>query len=449
MLSRKLLRILKKIEPSVKEAKIHEKLNQINTPNIVPLIAQVINADKDPKKSKFIEVMPFMGGGNGNLLAKRIQIYKTEHPEEASQFLFYVLHQILETLVHMHKNNICYLDCNPGNLVFDNTPEKQGTLKLIDFGCSQEGTKLGNIRTDMRRFPPEVTPKNLVLNENFSKDNKFDATKIDVWQALMTVLEIAIGRFPFPEIETRSIQINNWEIDTFQKAIGAIPELKNSSPSSIEGFLKNHLCIYPHPNPKNLKQNYRKSPAELLQILTTQYKSSLDLVVNSYRRNEIFQELLECDAKLEEQNTSSPKPLNKEDYYTSTGYGSAEHTQRNRRETDGPGEYNVSTSEYPKPESPDTLKQIGPHNLSSVSSSKTDGSFYRETANTGSFYKEASSSSDTVEKKTTDPYYYSAPSNNHSPTFHQPGQQRNNPSLTQPLASPYQNAPSFNYNKSI
>lgn len=50
--------------------------------------------------------------------------------------------QVLDGLQYLHWRGLCHLDLQPDNIVMASVRSVQ--VKLVDFGCSQKVTKLGN-----------------------------------------------------------------------------------------------------------------------------------------------------------------------------------------------------------------------------------------------------------------------------------------------------------------
>ncbi len=114
-------------------------------------------------------------------------------------FLMKISKTLIQTLNHLHENNIYHLDLNEGNMIicedpFD--PELPLTMKLIDFGIScktdseYDCTKKG--MTNAVTF--FQWPYKHKINKDFDKSSLAFATD-DLWQAASLIYHIAFGSF--------------------------------------------------------------------------------------------------------------------------------------------------------------------------------------------------------------------------------------------------------------
>lgn len=98
-----------------------------------------------------------------------------------------IMKQLLSAVVYCHSKNVVHRDLKPENLLLD-TPDKNATLKVIDFGTSQvfdsQRKMHGSIGT-----PLYIAPE--VLSGYYSE-------KCDIWSCGVILYVLLSGRHPFP-----------------------------------------------------------------------------------------------------------------------------------------------------------------------------------------------------------------------------------------------------------
>jgi len=133
-------------------------------------------------------LMEFMSAGS---LDNILKVTKTIPEDVLSVICFYVL----EAMAFIHAKKIIHRDVKPGNILLS----KEGAVKLSDFGMA------GNDQTVYSTFQGTnafMSPERL-RGEDYT-------VNADIWSLGMTVIQCAIGRFPF---ETTGSSI--WEILAF------------------------------------------------------------------------------------------------------------------------------------------------------------------------------------------------------------------------------------------
>eukprot|EP00928_Gymnodinium_smaydae_P032800 TRINITY_DN23669_c0_g1_i1.p1 TRINITY_DN23669_c0_g1~~TRINITY_DN23669_c0_g1_i1.p1 ORF type:complete len:318 (-),score=41.54 TRINITY_DN23669_c0_g1_i1:26-979(-) len=105
-----------------------------------------------------------------------------------------ILHQLLLALEHCHECGIAHRDVNPSNLMLTGTTETSAAdslvCTLIDFGLSIRCTSTCLLR-DVVGTPQYMAP------ELLSQSPAYVGSKVDVWSAGVTALELLSGSPPF------------------------------------------------------------------------------------------------------------------------------------------------------------------------------------------------------------------------------------------------------------
>ena len=109
----------KQVENTMTERKILEKLSY-------PFLTKMVHAFQTPEKLFYI--LEYCPGGELFFYLQKIGRFK----ESAAKFY---AANILLAINHLHQNSIVYRDLKPENILVD----KDGYLKLTDFGLSREG----------------------------------------------------------------------------------------------------------------------------------------------------------------------------------------------------------------------------------------------------------------------------------------------------------------------
>ncbi|BGP55721.1 hypothetical protein JCM8202_005714 [Rhodotorula sphaerocarpa] len=146
-----------------------------------PNIVQYYGAFLESNNTEIGICMEFCEAGSLERLYKKVQQkgYRT-----GEKVLGKIAESILEGLVYLHSQKIIHRDIKPSNVLVT----RDGLIKLCDFGVSGElvdslaGTFVG---TTYYLSPERIRGGQYSINS-------------DVWSMAVTVLEVALNRFPFP-----------------------------------------------------------------------------------------------------------------------------------------------------------------------------------------------------------------------------------------------------------
>ncbi|KWU47049.1 Pkinase-domain-containing protein, partial [Rhodotorula sp. JG-1b] len=146
-----------------------------------PNIVQYYGAYLEANNTEIGICMEFCEAGSLERLYKVVQEkgYRT-----GEKVLGKIAESILEGLVYLHSQKIIHRDIKPSNVLVT----RDGLIKLCDFGVSGElvdslaGTFVG---TTYYLSPERIRGSQYSINS-------------DVWSMAVTVLEVALNRFPFP-----------------------------------------------------------------------------------------------------------------------------------------------------------------------------------------------------------------------------------------------------------
>ncbi|POY74493.1 putative Mitogen-activated protein kinase kinase [Rhodotorula taiwanensis] len=147
-----------------------------------PNIVQYYGAYLESNNTEIGICMEFAEAGSLERLYKKVQQkgYRT-----GEKVLGKIAESILEGLVYLHSQKIIHRDIKPSNVLVT----RDGLIKLCDFGVSGElvdslaGTFVG---TTYYLSPERIRGGQYSINS-------------DVWSMAVTVLEVALNRFPFPD----------------------------------------------------------------------------------------------------------------------------------------------------------------------------------------------------------------------------------------------------------
>lgn len=227
----------KNIQSSEEEARLQKQLSK--NPNIMPLLdsIQTMGGNLKPVLYHF---MPLAGLGNGN----KINTYLTQctNQELKQKILIHIAKGLLTGVSSMHQAHIYHLDIKPDNMVID----IQGNVFVIDFGCAVSCVaEMSGGQGDSRYFSPErladYLKRSRVPDDNSSA---FDPAKVDAWALGLTLLELAIGRYPFDLIDANE-RVIKWDQKYFEMKLGDIPQLKNMQPNTFFSLVKSLLDVNP------------------------------------------------------------------------------------------------------------------------------------------------------------------------------------------------------------
>ncbi|BGO91663.1 hypothetical protein NBRC10512_008111 [Rhodotorula toruloides] len=146
-----------------------------------PNIVQYYGAYLEANNTQIAICMEFCEAGSLERLYKKVQEKGWRTGEKV---LGKIAESILEGLVYLHDQKIIHRDIKPSNVLVT----QDGLIKLCDFGVSGElvnsfaGTFVG---TTFYLSPERIRGGQYSINS-------------DVWSMAVTVLEVALNRFPFP-----------------------------------------------------------------------------------------------------------------------------------------------------------------------------------------------------------------------------------------------------------
>ncbi|GAA5833727.1 hypothetical protein JCM9279_001608 [Rhodotorula babjevae] len=146
-----------------------------------PHIVQYYGAFLEANNSQIGICMEFCEAGSLERLYKKV---KERGYRTGEKVLGKIAESILEGLVYLHDQKIIHRDIKPSNVLVT----RDGLIKLCDFGVSGElvdslaGTFVG---TTFYLSPERIRGGQYSINS-------------DVWSMAVTVLEVALNRFPFP-----------------------------------------------------------------------------------------------------------------------------------------------------------------------------------------------------------------------------------------------------------
>lgn len=108
-----------------------------------------------------------------------------------------IMRQLMSAIKHCHENGVIHMDIKLDNIIYN---EKQGIVKLVDFGLSVffvPGT--GEFKTSRRVGSEEYCPPEIIDNRYTS----FSGDKVDVWCAGIVLYTLLVALFPFDVKERR------------------------------------------------------------------------------------------------------------------------------------------------------------------------------------------------------------------------------------------------------
>ncbi|GAA6001471.1 hypothetical protein JCM10207_006683 [Rhodosporidiobolus poonsookiae] len=146
-----------------------------------PNIVQYYGAYLEANNTEIVICMEYCEAGSLDSLYKKV---KAKGWRTGEKVLGKIAESILSGLVYLHNQKIIHRDIKPSNVLVTG----DGLIKLCDFGVSGElvdslaGTFVG---TTYYLSPERIRGGQYSINS-------------DVWSMAVTVLEIALNRFPFP-----------------------------------------------------------------------------------------------------------------------------------------------------------------------------------------------------------------------------------------------------------
>lgn len=228
--------------PDVQKQIIRElQYNRLcNSPNIVKYYGTFLVE----LQSMIGIAMEFMGGRSLDAIYKRvIEIDSTNRMNE--KVLGKISESVLRGLSYLHLQRIIHRDIKPSNILLD----RYGNVKLCDFGVS--GEVVNSLATTFVGTQYYMAPERIM--------GKPYNVSCDVWSLGLTILEVAMGQFPY-HLQTDDTPLGPIELLSlileYQPQLEDIPEDGIFWSDSFKSFID--FC---------LKKDFdkRPSPQQMLQ----------------------------------------------------------------------------------------------------------------------------------------------------------------------------------------
>ena len=281
------------IEDSQLEAQLQTKLKGLNY--IMPLLDS-IPAEKAGHRVLY-QFMPIAGFGNGEFLRKALK--ECQDAELKQQILAQVMYGLLTGFKGMHNRHVYHMDFKPANFVID----QWGDEFVIDFGCAIETEEklINGVNGDTRYFAPERL-------EYHRSDKQFEPGKADAWALGVTLLELALGKYPFDScsFEQRKEQ---WDGDYFLNKFKTIEEFKDPDEKGIWIIIRGLL----RPDPKKRLSIQQALNMPVFTEVKLQFASKEEGKKQMGRLKEIAQDKVDIEkekpvSKTEDKNYPSAHP---------------------------------------------------------------------------------------------------------------------------------------------
>lgn len=162
-----------------KEVEVLRRLHHINCIHLFEFF-------KDDEKEKWFIVTERVGGGSVHQLCERAPSKRLPLNQARNLFL-----QLLDAMEYLHGMKIIHRDLKPDNMLLTT----DGILKVSDFGSALQLDKgfslpgAAKCKGSPAFQPPEIISKDVCHGAS--------GTKIDIWQAGVTLYIMCIGSFPF------------------------------------------------------------------------------------------------------------------------------------------------------------------------------------------------------------------------------------------------------------
>ncbi|KAM0791444.1 hypothetical protein ACM66B_005899 [Microbotryomycetes sp. NB124-2] len=146
-----------------------------------PAIVQYYGAFLEENNSQIGICMEFCEAGSLDSLYKKV---KAKGWRTGEKVLGKIAESMISGLVYLHDRKIIHRDIKPSNVLVT----ESGQIKLCDFGVSGEL---------VNSFAGTFVGTTFYLSPERIRGGKYTITS-DVWSMALTVLEVALNRFPFP-----------------------------------------------------------------------------------------------------------------------------------------------------------------------------------------------------------------------------------------------------------
>ncbi|CAH7690988.1 STE protein kinase, partial [Phakopsora pachyrhizi] len=144
-----------------------------------PWITKYYGAFLEDNDAQIAILMEYCEGGSLDAIYKRVKSRKGRLGEK---ILGKVAHSVLEGLAYLHTRKIIHRDIKPSNILVT----KDGLIKLCDLGVS--GELVGSLAGTFMGTSAYMAPERI-------RGEKYSITS-DVWSLGLTLLELALNRFP-------------------------------------------------------------------------------------------------------------------------------------------------------------------------------------------------------------------------------------------------------------
>ncbi|RPA73647.1 Pkinase-domain-containing protein [Ascobolus immersus RN42] len=237
VMARKVIRIEVEAEARRKIVRELHIMHDCNSPHIVSFYGAFL------QEGNIIMCMEYMDCGSLDSIAKKVGPVRIDVLGKISE-------AVVEGLAYLYnEHRILHRDIKPSNILVNS----KGQIKLCDFGVSGElSNSLANTFVGTQTY---MAPER-IIGTSYS-------VKSDVWSLGLTLLELAIGRFPFDaEDSAQGNKPNSGHmgiLDLLQRIVNEppprLPE-NEAFPKALEDFI--HSCLHKDPDARSSLSELQK-----------------------------------------------------------------------------------------------------------------------------------------------------------------------------------------------
>lgn len=188
--------------------------------------------------------MEYMGGRSLDAVYKN---FRERDGRLSEKPLGKIAESVLKGLTYLNENKVMHRDIKPQNILLDN----QGNVKICDFGVSGDVV--------------DSSASTFTGTFFYMAPERFKSTKYtiscDVWSLGLTVLEGALGHFPFVNKDTPSLEVSPVDIimmiEEFQPKLDDEPEEGIEWSKGFKDFT--HVCLikdgHQRPSPRQMLEH--------------------------------------------------------------------------------------------------------------------------------------------------------------------------------------------------